>query len=1145
VAGDRLTGSDKRALLLWVAAGILGLLFAYKYFFRAFPEASVNFQVSREEALTRAQKFAGSLGENVSGYKSSIIFDVDEDAKVYLERQLGLQEANRLMSSELNIWYWQVRFFKPQQEEEFEVRVSPAGQIVGYEHKIEEARAGASLDRATAQSAAQKYLSARLGMDLRGWDLLPEEANSNNRPNRTDWSFTWEKHSFRAKDAPYRLQVTLQGDRIGGSEEILKVPELWQRSYQRLRSGNDTLALVFTVPYIALLAAAVWLGIRFTKQGRTRWRGAILLGVVVAALLFLQNLNDWPLWSASYNTNDSYSTFLAGKLALAVLVSVFTALTITLVLPSAEPLYRASQPGCLQLSRAFTLRGLRSKEFFSAAVVGVSMAAAHIGYVVAFYVVASRLGAWAPQELNFDNSVNTAFPWISGAAIGLLASTNEEFTFRLFAIPFFSRFTRSRWVAVILPAFLWSFLHSNYPQEPAYIRGIEIGIVGVIAGLVMLRWGIVATLIWHYTVDASLVGLLLVRSNSLYFKISGVVVAAAALAPLAFACISYLSRGAFEADEDLLNRAEREAEIGIAPEPVVAKSESATRRYDALAPGMLGFLAVCLIVGGVLAWRLKPEFIGDYLKLSIDARSARARADEILCQRGLDPHSYYHATVLADIADPFTNEFLRQRMGIAEVNAIYAQRVPAALWRVRYFRDSQPEEFAIVFRPDGTLHSVRHKLAEETAGASLTKEEAVARAEKFLREEKKIDLQHWSLVDSESDKKPHRTDHTLTWQEKEALDGGATTNAPADHAYARAELQVLGEEVTNYRTYIKIADDWRRKQEKRTLPRMTLNYGIPILFGAGLGLTALIVFLMNLKSAAVSSIPWKRITLWSAWGLFGYLVVFGLGDRLPNFLNAYETAIPLKVFFGGIGIGVLLGGPLYLGAIALLFGIAWYYAVKAFGDEQLPGWLGMPSEYYRDALWIGLGGTAGLVGLERLLATASTHWPTVHRSLEASFGQDFDAILPAASILGGTLLHSLLLVAIVVTVASFIAAQVRQPGLRLLLFLLGALSLVGGNWGSPADFAKQFLAQFILLGALVFGVRRVMRFNLLGCFLIVAGTSLSAGVAELLAQPDPFYRMNGYAALIALILLFAWPAAAWRVRPVSAIADSQGSAGSL
>jgi len=43
VAGERLSGSEKRALLLWVVLGIIGTIFAYKYFFRAFPEASVIF----------------------------------------------------------------------------------------------------------------------------------------------------------------------------------------------------------------------------------------------------------------------------------------------------------------------------------------------------------------------------------------------------------------------------------------------------------------------------------------------------------------------------------------------------------------------------------------------------------------------------------------------------------------------------------------------------------------------------------------------------------------------------------------------------------------------------------------------------------------------------------------------------------------------------------------------------------------------------------------------------------------------------------------------------------------------------------------------------------------------------------------------
>jgi hypothetical protein len=1146
VPSDRLTGSDKRALLLWVIAGVVGIIFAQRYFFRAFPEASVDFRVSRADVLRRAQAFLSSIGEDVAGYRSAVAFDVDDDAKTYLERELGLQQANQLMSSQLDIWYWDVRFFRPQQEEEYHVRLSPAGHVVGYDHKIPEARAAPSIDRTQAQDAAQTFLSGKLGLDLRQWDFLPEEVNSNQRPNRLDWSFTWERHGFRAKDAPYRVGVSLLGNRVGGQSEYLQVPEAWKRSFARLRSGNDTLALVFLIPYVLLLGAAVWLGIKLTQRGQTSWRGAILLGALVASLLFLQNLNNWPLWGAGYDTNQSYGSFLILKIGAAILVSILTALTITLVLPAGEPLYRVSQPDRLQLPKIFTLRGLRSKEFFSAAVVGLSLAAAHIGYVVAFYVIASKLGAWAPQELNYEESVNTFFPWISGAAIGLLASTNEEFTFRLFAIPFFERLTRSRWIAVILPAFLWSFLHSNYPQEPPYIRGIEIGLFGILAGMVMLRWGILATLIWHYTVDASLVGLFLVRSNSLYFKISGIVVGAAAVAPLAFSGISYLARGRFEPDEDLLNKVAPQAEVSVADRSVAESAAVAKRAYNALAPGMLGFLAVCLVVGSLLVWRLKPEAIGDYLKLSVDANGARTRTDQVLRRRGLDPNSYHSTTIFANVTDPITNEFLRERIGIARLNEIYATQVPGAIWQVRYFRDSQPEEFSIKLRPDGTLFAMHHKIAEDAAGPSLSKDEAVARAEKYLREEKKIDLSQWSLVESNSDKRPHRTDHVLTWQQNAPLDAGDDATG---HAYVRTKVVVLGDEVSDYRqsyypesretdaatygTYVKIPDEWRRKQEELTPLRTIFNYVFPMLVLGGGGITILITFLKNLRSQTARSVPWKRLSMWALWGLASYYVSFALGNRLAAALNAYNTAIPLKTTYGVIGISALLGGPFSFGVLAVVFGIAWYFAKRAFGEENIPAWTGMPTAYYRDALFIGLGGALGILGLRTLLETASQHWPTAHRAVAASFGSNFDALLPGAAIVAGAVNQSLLLTGLVAAVASFAAAVLRPRWLRFIAFLLGAQAMVGGDWGNPADLAKQWGIRMILLGVFVFGVRRMIRFNIFGCFLILAILALLEQATELLGQPDSFYRLNGYAVVATLLILFLWPLLAWRMAPAS------------
>ena len=101
-----------------------------------------------------------------------------------------------------------------------------------------------------------------------------------------------------------------------------------------------------------------------------------------------------------------------------------------------------------------------------------------------------------------------------------------------FAVPFLKKLTRSWPLALVLSAFNWGFLHSAYPNQPFFIRGVEVGVAGVIIGLVMLRFGIVATLIWHYSVDAVYTAFLLLRSSNHYLMISGAITAGIMLIPL-------------------------------------------------------------------------------------------------------------------------------------------------------------------------------------------------------------------------------------------------------------------------------------------------------------------------------------------------------------------------------------------------------------------------------------------------------------------------------------------------------------------------------------------------------------------------------------------------------------------------------------
>jgi membrane protease YdiL (CAAX protease family) len=1114
-----LSGRDKRALLLWVLAGIAGLWYAERNFFAAFPEASVNFRVTRAEAVERARSFVESLGNRTADYRSVIVFGVDDNAKTYLERQAGgLAEANRLMSSEVNVWNWEVRFFKPQVEEEFQVSVSPEGAITGYRHKVPEAQAGAEPGRDAARQTAENFLTTKLGKPRANWDFLPEEANSTRKPNRLDWSFTWEKHGFRAKDAPERLRIELHGSEIGEADEALKVPEQWVRDYHHLRSTNVFYNTVAVIPYFLFLGAVLWVGIQLTRKGETSWRLAFGLGILVAILFTAMQLNTWPLEVSRYDTKDPYGSFAIYQIIGAIGLGVVSALTVVIPLPGGEPLYRAAKPKFLRLRNVFTWRGVRTREFFSSTVVGLSLAAAHMGFLVAFYLVANRFGAWAPQEMKYDDSLNTAIPWVGGLAVGLLASTSEEFLFRLFAIPFLQKLTKSNLVAIVLPAFCWGFLHTAYPNEPPYIRGLEVGLIGVVAGVVMLRWGILATLVWHYTIDASLVGLFLVRSNSLYMQISGVLVGLAVLIPFGLAVFWRLRRGTFEQDADLLNQAPDVAEAESAARPEGQRLAAPT---GALGRPALAFLLLCVVAGGLVAWKVKPVHLGDYLKLSVNAREAKLAADRLLKQRGVDPGSYHAATNFIDATDGVASEYLRQKLGVSRLNEIYAQRVPGALWEVRYFRNGQAEEYSVLLLPDGALHGVDHKVAEAAQGASLGKDEAVRKAEAFLGEEKRVDLAGWTLVDSQSEKKPKRLDHLLVWQENRPLD----SQAGDAHAFVRIAVSLVGDEVTKFRTFIKLPEEWKRKQEEQSVPRTVDNVFVGCLL-VGIATAALFFFLREIKSERMKELPWRRFSAWGLWGLVSYVGVIVAGDRIPAALSHYNTAMPLKFLLGGLGIGFLIGAFFYMGAIVLLFAMGWFFLKQAFGDAALPGWKGMRREYYRDALLIGIGGSGALLAVQRLTEWMLSRWPTAHQSSPALFGSNFDSLLPAVSIPATAALHGLVFTGFVAVLCGLILAHATRPSVRALLFVLASLAMASG-WGSPADFLKQWIARTVFLAVVVAGISRLVRMNLLGYFLVLAVPTLLSGAEELLSQPNAFYRHQGTATVGVLLALLGWPLAAW------------------
>ena len=1001
---ERLTRNDLKTMGWALLLGALGLGIALRYYTAAFPEASINFKVSRPEVEQRAREFLLKRGFDLTPYRQTILFRYADSAKIYLERELGLEEANRLMASEISVWRWKVRFFKPPEKEELIVWLDPAGQLVGFEHIIEERIPGARLEKSQAQSVAEVFLHNYLNLDLADYRLVEDILQE--RPHRLDYLFTWERKNFKAKEATYRIAASIQGDQVGKALPLLKVPESWQRDYEGMRSRNQILqsaASLFLVPLIIALLLTLIPAIR---QGRIVWKPLLGLGAFVGVVLAVNSINNLSLDSENISAATTYPTFIFMEIVGALILGLLIAMMVTVTAAGGDAVYRGFSAERVALPRLFTLSGLRTKEFFTATVIGYSLAAAQMGFVVIFYLAAERFGAWSPMEPQYNNSLNTTLPWLYPLTIGLQAATLEEFVFRLFAIPFLKKYLKSTWLAVLLPAFIWGFLHSGYPQQPSWIRGVEVGLVGVALGFVFLRFGILSTLVAHYTFNAASVGILLLRSDNFYFILSGGLVMDAVLIPLVIAGALYWQHRQFNPDPQLYNgglpppapvpQPAPEAALPL-PSPRQAVIGPTGLGYAPLSLKGLGLAAAAGLVGLALWIFLPVDQVLDSLRWQKGPREAEQIADRYLENRGVHPQQWQRITNYQDYFQGQEAEYVRRHGGIQKVNELWSGKLQTAVagWRVRYFHPRQKEEHLIHVSPDGRVARYEHLLEERAPGDNLTSLEAQQRTAAYLLRNHQLDVSAWKLVEEKLEKREARSDYHLVWEEP---------NPVVAEGYVRAEADVRGGEVGGYRTFLRVPEEWTRE-----LTRMRIQNLI-----AGAIIILIIATLLVLAARLMRGHPFRwRIYVWLTL-LVSAVNLLSQFNHLRSLGAGYNTSIPWAgyLFQQMIGSTVLavMGIAILTFLLALLADL--FYAARTFARELIPGGALFHSAYFRDALVAGISVALGFRGFNQLAAYISQLFPLPQRSVSIGLRSVIDTYLPGLSSGINGILEGLLRVAL-------------------------------------------------------------------------------------------------------------------------------------
>ena len=557
--------SNRNIIIISALIAGVFLIYGILNFNRAFPETAINFKLPRKAALNCARDFL--IGRNLSlqDYRETIIFSYDEQTKVFLEKQLGVERMNNLARDSVDVWRWEVRFFKPLELLEYSVQVDPGGRIIGFRRKMAESARGPIFDTETALTLAEAFIIGPMGVKLTDWIFI--ESESYDRPDRRDHSFTYEQRNFAPGGASNRMEVEVQGAQVGGFRRYLNVPQEWQREYTASRSLNLMLHGIANILYVIISIIIFIYFIINVHYRQFKWRTIIIISIILAIVTAATNLNSLPLAFSLYQTHESSFSFIVHRILFSLIAGLGTGALVLVLYGAGERLYRKDNPDKLYIPRLFSKRGFQSREFFQATLMGYILAAFHIGFIVFFYLTGRKFGFWSPAQVNYDNTVSTLLPFLFPLAISMTAALTEEFWFRLFGIAFFRKIFKSVVLAVIFQALIWGFFHSNYPQQPGYVRGIELTLIGIAAGFVMLRFGIWATLTWHFVVDAVLVGLFLFKSDNSYFWISGLIVCGGLCIPALITGFIYLRRRKFEPTDDMLNSVADKEFVSLAGSP--------------------------------------------------------------------------------------------------------------------------------------------------------------------------------------------------------------------------------------------------------------------------------------------------------------------------------------------------------------------------------------------------------------------------------------------------------------------------------------------------------------------------------------------------------------------------------------------------
>ncbi len=871
-----------RVLWILIALAVVGFSIYLKLDKRVFPAASIDLKYSREQIAVQAREYAKRFGYEQARPIESTTFTFFNESKTFLEYELGLDEANRLMREKIPVWAWTTRFCQQYQLEQFRVWISPQGKLIAFSRTIEDERPMPTISHADALAQAQAFLQKDVQAPLAHLKLVRDETTT--KAHRDDHSFTWEDVSQDYKDAKMRYFIAFSGNKLTAYSSFLSIPDKWTRMYAKMRSMNDLLQSIASIFYGTLQTLAVLVVPWALTRKLMRWRFAIFGGLVTALVGAFDSVNDYASVIDSYSPTSSFRDYLFSYYFRQAIASLSSFVSGALLFGGADVIYRLSYPKRIALENYLTFKGFASREGRKAVLIGYCVFAVHLGWIIAYYMIGEKLKFWCPLGVDDYQLMGSALPFFSAISLGIHAATQEETIARVVALSLVEKLTGRFWLANLFQAASWGFMHSSYPQQPAYARGVELTIGGLFYGYIMRRYGLLPCFIGHYLVDAFLTVKPIFSASSPWLNLSGFI----PIVPFAIITVASILYDRFKKapspaaaphqthDEDLFNDALPVHPVEIKP----LEGEVEAYTYQPFKQKLRVILAVVGIVGICFSFCTSTPLPGDKSRVTIDRNHAISRAKEILAKNGIDPSSYREVASLVTNISSEEMQYIFEKEKLTRTLELASKTQPGYIWSVRFFKIMDSTEYKVELYGDGREYSFDITEDEDAPGGTIDK----AAAEKIaLAYVKRVHPEYKDVVLDKCswDKRKNRTDYDVAC---------LVPSLKVGDADYKISLQVVGALPCNFSQAWQIPEQWSLDRSKQTRKDAVLSsvrsvaYFIMGAFGLWWGIGIL----------RSGTIRWRPAVLIAI--ICGLLMVPEEFNHWPVLWNSYETSVPETTF---------------------------------------------------------------------------------------------------------------------------------------------------------------------------------------------------------------------------------------------------------